>query len=68
MVILWGFSGCSIQLPFTNFGAGILIEVAQEEFLTINGRNERIYITPVRDDHGQLAGYFERFEPNFKMS
>ena len=37
----------------------------QEEFLKVNVRNERIYITPVRDEHGQLLGYFERFERNF---
>ena len=36
-----------------------------EMFLKINDRNERIYITPVRDEHGNLVGYFERFEMNF---
>jgi predicted Zn-dependent protease with MMP-like domain len=36
-----------------------------EVFLKVNDRNERIYITPVRDEHGNLVGYFERFEKNF---
>jgi DUF438 domain-containing protein len=40
----------------------------QEEFLKVNVRNERIYITPVRDEHGQLVGYFERFERNVLKS
>jgi DUF438 domain-containing protein len=37
----------------------------QEVFLKVNVRNERIYITPVRDKNGDLVGYFERFEHNF---
>ena len=37
----------------------------QEVFFKVNARNERIYITPVRDEHGTLVGYFERFENNF---
>jgi DUF438 domain-containing protein len=37
----------------------------QEEFLKVSVRNERIYITPVRDDNGNLLGYSERFEANF---
>jgi len=36
-----------------------------EVFLKVSARNERIYITPVRDKHGTLVGYFERFENNF---
>jgi len=36
-----------------------------EVFLKVSDRNERIYITPVRDEHGNLVGYFERFEKNF---
>lgn len=40
----------------------------QEEFHRVNVRNERIYIAPVRDEHGQLVGYFERFERNFTRS
>ena len=35
-----------------------------EIFLKVNARNERIIITPVRDENGQLVGYFERFEMN----
>jgi DUF438 domain-containing protein len=37
----------------------------KEFFLTVNGRNERVYVTPVRNDDGELVGYFERFEGNF---
>jgi PAS domain S-box-containing protein len=37
---------------------------AQEMFLTVNVRNQRLYITPVRDEAGELIGYFERFELN----
>jgi DUF438 domain-containing protein len=36
----------------------------QEVFLTVNVRNERVYVTPVRDEEGELVGYFERFELN----
>lgn len=36
----------------------------QEIFLTVNVRNQRIYITPVRNGGGKLVGYFERFEMN----
>ncbi len=35
-----------------------------EVFLKVNARNERVYMTPVRDDSGELIGYFERFENN----
>ena len=38
----------------------------QEVFLTVNARNERVYVTPVRDESGELIGYFERFEGNFQ--
>ena len=38
----------------------------RESFLAVNANNERIYITPVRDDSGELIGYFERFEGNFQ--
>jgi DUF438 domain-containing protein len=37
----------------------------REVYLTVNGRNERVYVTPVRNDDGELIGYFERFEGNF---
>jgi len=35
-----------------------------EEFLTVTSRNERVYMTPVRDESGTLVGYFERYELN----
>ncbi len=35
-----------------------------EEFLTVTNRNQRAYVTPVRDDDGTLVGYFERYELN----
>ena len=38
----------------------------RELFLTVSGKNERIYVTPVRDDDGEFIGYFERFEGNFQ--
>ncbi len=38
----------------------------KEIFLTVNERNERIYIVPVRDKNGDLIGYFERFELNLQ--
>jgi DUF438 domain-containing protein len=37
-----------------------------EEFLTVTSRNQRVYMTPVRDDNGSLVGYFERFEANYQ--
>jgi PAS domain S-box-containing protein len=39
----------------------------QEIFLTVNVRNERVYVTPVRDEQGELVGYFERFELNRQL-
>ena len=36
----------------------------QEVFLSVSVRNERIYVTPVRDESGELIGYFERYELN----
>jgi DUF438 domain-containing protein len=38
----------------------------QEVFLKVTGRNERIYVTPVRDETVKLIVYFERFENNFQ--
>jgi DUF438 domain-containing protein len=38
----------------------------REMFLTVNEKNERIYVTPVRDDEGEFIGYFERFEGNYQ--
>ena len=35
-----------------------------EEFLTVTSRNQRVYMTPVRDEDGSLVGYFERYELN----
>ena len=35
-----------------------------EVFIGVNSKNLRMYITPVRDEHGELIGYFERFELN----
>ena len=37
-----------------------------EIFLGLSVRNERIYINPVRDENGELIGYFERFELNLQ--
>ncbi|MFC1608287.1 PAS domain-containing protein [Candidatus Latescibacterota bacterium] len=37
-----------------------------EKFLKVNVRNERVYVTPVRNDDGELVGYYERFENNFE--
>jgi DUF438 domain-containing protein len=37
---------------------------AHEVFLDVNVRNEREYIVPVRDENGELIGYFERSEMN----
>ena len=38
----------------------------REVFLTVTGKNERLYVTPVRDESGDLIGYFERFEGNYQ--
>ena len=35
-----------------------------EEYLTITKRNERTYVTPVRNENGELLGYYERHELN----
>lgn len=37
-----------------------------EIFLGVNVRNERYYINPVRNEKGELIGYFERFERNLQ--
>ena len=37
-----------------------------EIFLGISVKNQRIYINPVRDENGELVGYFERFELNLQ--
>jgi DUF438 domain-containing protein len=38
----------------------------REMFLAVNEKNERVYVTPVRDDGGEFIGYFERFEGNYQ--
>ena len=30
----------------------------------VTSRNQRVYMTPVRDESGALVGYFERYELN----
>ena len=37
-----------------------------EIFIGVNVKNQRIYINPVRDENGELVGYFERFELNLQ--
>jgi len=39
---------------------------ANEIFLKVSDSNQRIYIVPVRDENGDLIGYFERFEMNLQ--
>lgn len=38
----------------------------REVLLRVSDRNERMYVTPVRNDEGEMIGYYERFEPNFQ--
>ncbi len=33
-----------------------------EELIGLNENNEKTYLTPVRNEDGELIGYFERFE------
>lgn len=37
-----------------------------EIFLGVSVKNQRIYISPVRNENGELIGYFERFELNLQ--
>lgn len=37
-----------------------------EIYLGVSVYNERKYINPVRDENGELIGYFERFERNLQ--
>lgn len=37
-----------------------------EVFLGVNIYNERFYLNPVRDENGEMVGYFERFERNLQ--
>jgi DUF438 domain-containing protein len=39
-----------------------------EERLITNNEKHRIYMRAVRDDQGQLLGYYERYEPSVKMT
>ena len=39
---------------------------ANEVFLMVGVKNQRIYINPVRDENGELIGYFERYELNLQ--
>jgi DUF438 domain-containing protein len=45
---------------------GKLKNHGREVYLTVTAQNERLYVTPVRDETGKLIGYFERFEGNFQ--
>ncbi len=38
----------------------------REMLLAVNEKNDRVYVTPVRDDKGEFVGYFERFEANYQ--
>lgn len=38
-----------------------------EIFLGVAGNNQRIYLNPVRNEAGELVGYFERFEMNQRL-
>jgi hypothetical protein len=37
-----------------------------ELFLRVNVRNQRMYLSPVRDENGELLGYYTRYELNFR--
>lgn len=39
----------------------------KERFVSVNTRNQRIYMQPVRDGEGKLIGFFERFELNLEV-
>ncbi len=40
---------------------------ARERFVSVNTRNQRIYMQPVRDGEGKLIRFFERFELNLEV-
>ncbi|MDD5171341.1 MAG: PAS domain-containing protein [Syntrophales bacterium] len=44
----------------------VLKNHGNEILLGVTVKNERIYMTPVRDEKGELIGYFERYEGNFQ--
>jgi DUF438 domain-containing protein len=37
-----------------------------EVFIGVSMKNHRVYMNPVRDENGELVGYFERFEMNLQ--
>jgi DUF438 domain-containing protein len=37
-----------------------------EIFIAVTVKNQRVYMNPVRDESGELMGYFERFEMNLE--
>ncbi|MBC8530601.1 PAS domain-containing protein [Gehongia tenuis] len=37
-----------------------------EIYIGVNIKNRRYYLNPVRDENGELVGYFERFELNLQ--
>jgi uncharacterized protein (UPF0210 family) len=37
-----------------------------EIYIGVNVKNQRMYINPVRNEAGELIGYFERFELNLQ--
>ena len=39
---------------------------ANEMYLGVTPDNQRFYLNPVRDEHGSLVGFFERFELNLQ--
>jgi hypothetical protein len=39
---------------------------ANEIFLGVSIKNQRFYINPVRNEKGELIGYFERFKVNLQ--
>lgn len=39
----------------------------KEMFVGVNARNQRIYMQPVRNEAGELIGFFERFELNLRI-
>lgn len=39
----------------------------KEMFVGVSARNQRIYMQPVRDEEGNLIGFFERFELNLRI-
>jgi len=38
----------------------------KEVFIGVNARNQRYYMQGVRDEKGNLIGFFERFELNLQ--